>query len=179
MLQNIWGMVKGGETFNKDLVNEVAAADPDIDLESKGVQLIAAYLDMDVTSVIQFIREANNPRGLMNKMRWTLHQMLGQQAGTNKWQSAGLKMIMNLCRKEKIEINPVSIIYLQRKLADLEGLFNSTSVPEEIQLESGICSLMCDIYRNDINVDLGLKGSSDDEEEEKPKKKKKKSKKKD
>ncbi len=168
MFQNVWGMVKGGEAFTKDVVNEVAAADPDIDLEAKGVQLIAAYLSMDVTSVIQFIREANNPRGLLNKMRWTLHGMLGHQAGTNKWQSAGLKMILNLTRKEKIDINPVAVIYLQRCLADCEVGFNSTSVPEDIQLESRICGLMCDIYRNEIQLDLGEKS------EDKPKKKKKK-----
>lgn len=177
MLQTVWGMVKGGEEFSKNVVNEVAAADPEIDLESKAVEVIAAYLDMDVTAVIGFMREANNPRGLLNKMRWTLHYTLGEQAGTNKFKTAGLKMLLNLCRQEKIQLNPVALIYLQRKLADLEGLFNSTSVPETIQMESGICSLMCDIYRNEISMELGNK--SDDEEDEKPKKKKKKKKSKD
>lgn len=171
MLQSIYGSVCAGEAFDKSLVNTIASADPEIDLEAKGVQLIAAFLAMDLLGVVQFLREANNPRGLLSKTRWTLHGILGHLTNTNKWQTAGLKMFLNLSRAEKLDINPVSIVYLQKCLADCETAFNSTSVPEAIQLESSITALMCDIYRNEVQIDLG--NVPEDDEDDKPRKKKK------
>ncbi|UAW53320.1 hypothetical protein pEaSNUABM30_00202 [Erwinia phage pEa_SNUABM_30] len=174
MLQNIYASVRGGEDFDKNLVAELAAADPEIDMEAKAVQMIGAYLSMDLIGVIQFLREANNPRAIVAKARWIIHGVLGHYAETNKWQSAGLKMFMNMIKKDNIKVNLVSLVYLQKALADAEVAFNSTSVPADIMLETGITEVMANIYSGKLTVDLG----NDDEEDDEPKKKKKKKKKK-
>ena len=172
MLQNIYASVKGGEEFDKNLVAELAAADPEIDMEAKAVQMIGAYLAMDLIGVIQFLREANNPRAIVAKARWIIHGVLGHYAETNKWQSAGLKMFMNMTKKDKIKVNLVSMVYLQSVLADAEVVFNSTSVPADIMLESKVLTLMADIYEGKLAVKMG----EDDEDDEKPSKEKKKKK---
>lgn len=173
MLQNIYASVKGGEDFDKNLVAELAAADPEIDMEAKAVQMIGAYLSMDLIGVIQFLREANNPRAIVAKARWIIHGVLGHYAETNKWQSAGLKMFMNMVKKDNIKVNLVSLVYLQSALADAEVAFNSTSVPADIMLETVVTRTMSDIYSGKLVVDLG-----NDDEEDEPKEKKKKKKKK-
>lgn len=173
MLQNIYASVKGGEDFDKNLVAELAAADPEIDMEAKAVQMIGAYLAMDLIGVIQFLREANNPRAIVAKARWIIHGVLGHYAETNKWQSAGLKMFMNMTKKDKIKVNLVSMVYLQSVLADAEVAFNSTSVPADIMLESKVLTLMADIYEGKLAVKMG----EEDEDDEKPHKEKKKKKK--
>ena len=170
MLQTVYSSVVGGESFDKKLVAEPAAADPEIEMEAKAVQVLGAYLSMDLIGVIQFLREANNPRAIVAKARWVIHGVLGHYAETNKWQSAGLKMFMNMIKKDKIKVNLVSLVYLQKALADAEVAFNSTSVPADIMLEAQVTELMANIYSGKLAVELG----SDDEEEEKPKKKKKK-----
>ena len=170
MLQTVYSSVVGGESFDKKLVAELAAADPEIEMEAKAVQVLGAYLSMDLIGVIQFLREANNPRAIVAKARWVIHGVLGHYAETNKWQSAGLKMFMNMIKKDKIKVNLVSLVYLQKALADAEVAFNSTSVPADIMLEAQVTELMANIYSGKLAVELG----SDDEEEEKPKKKKKK-----
>lgn len=172
MLQTVYSSVVGGETFDKKLVAELAAADPEIEMEAKSVQVIGAYLSMDLIGVIQFLREANNPRAIVAKARWVIHGALGHYAETNKWQSAGLKMFLNMLRQEKIKPNLVSLVYLQKALADAEVAFNSTSVPADIMLESVITELMANIYSGKLTVDLG------EEEEDEPKEKKSKKKKK-
>lgn len=171
MLQNIYASVKGGEEFDKNLVAELAAADPEIDMEAKAVQMIGAYLSMDLIAVIQFLREANNPRAIVAKARWIIHGVLGHYAETNKWQSAGLKMFMNMTKKDNIKVNLVSMVYLQSALADAEVAFNSTSVPADIMLESKVLTLMADIYEGKLSVKMG-----EDDEDDKPAKKKKKKK---
>ncbi|QZE60123.1 hypothetical protein pEaSNUABM35_00206 [Erwinia phage pEa_SNUABM_35] len=171
MLQNIYASVKGGEEFDKNLVAELAAADPEIDMEAKAVQMIGAYLSMDLIAVIQFLREANNPRAIVAKARWIIHGVLGHYAETNKWQSAGLKMFMNMTKKDNIKVNLVSMVYLQSSLADAEVAFNSTSVPADIMLESKVLTLMADIYEGKLSVKMG-----EDDEDDKPAKKKKKKK---
>lgn len=170
MLQNVYSSVLGGEDFDKKLIAELAAADPEIEMEAKAVQMIGAYLSMDLIGVIQFLREANNPRAIVVKARWVLHGVIGHAAETNKWQTAGLKMFLNMVRKDNIKINLVSLIYLQSVLADAEVAFNSTSVPADINLEAKVLTLMADIYEGKMSVKFG------EEEEEKPKKKKKSSK---
>lgn len=171
MLQNIYASVKGGEEFDKNLVAELAAADPEIDMEAKAVQMIGAYLSMDLIAVIQFLREANNPRAIVAKARWIIHGVLGHYAETNKWQSAGLKMFMNMTKKDNIKVNLVSMVYLQSALADAEVAFNSTSVPADIMLESKVLTLMADIYEGKLSIKMG-----EDDEDDKPAKKKKKKK---
>lgn len=173
LLQQTYGAVMSGSIFNKELINDIASNNPEIDLESKAVQFVAAYLAMDLIGVVQFIREAGNSRGLLAKTRWLLHGIIGDLADTNKWQSAGLKMFLKMAKAQNIETNPVALIYLQRRLADVEAAFNSTSVPEEIQLESSICALMCDLYRKEINIDLGNDQSDSDKKAKKKKKSKK------
>lgn len=175
MMQNIFASVKGGEDFDKKLVAELAAADPEIEMEGKAVQTIGAFIAMDLIGVIQFLREANNPRAIVAKARWVLHGALGHYSDTNKWQSAGLKMFLNMVKQEKIKVNLVCLIYLQKALAEAEVAFNSTSVPADIMLESTILSLMADIYEGKLSVKLGNE-VEDDDEDEKPKKKKKKKK---
>ncbi|QZE59791.1 hypothetical protein pEaSNUABM39_00211 [Erwinia phage pEa_SNUABM_39] len=169
MLQNIYASVRGGEEFDKNLVAELAAADPEIDMEAKAVQMIGAYLSMDLIGVIQFLREANNPRAMVAKARWIIHGVIGHAAETNKWQTAGLKMFLNMTRKDNIKINLVSLVYLQSVLADAEVAFNSTSVPADIMLESKVLTLMADIYEGKLAVKFG-----EDDEDDKPAKKKKK-----
>ena len=173
MLQNIYSSVRGGEDFDKNLIAELAAADPEIDMEAKAVQMIGAFLSMDLIGVIQFLREANNPRAIVAKGRWIIHGVTGHYAETNKWQSAGLKMFLNMAKKDNIKVNLVSLVYLQKALADAEVAFNSTSVPADIMLETSITEVMANIYSGKLQVDLG----DDDDEDEKPKKKKKKKKK--
>lgn len=169
MLQNVYASVKGGEDFDKKLVAELAAADPEIEMEAKAVQVIGAFLSMDLIGVIQFLREASNARAIVAKARWVIHGALGHYSETNKWQSAGLKMFLNMIKKESIKPNLVSLAYLQRTLAQAEVAFNSTSVPEDIMLESSILELMANIYSGKLVVDIG-----DDEEEKQKSKKKKK-----
>lgn len=176
MLQTIYSSVAGGETFDSELVNELASADPEIEMEAKAVQMIAAYLDMDLVSVIQFIREANNPRAIVTKARWVIHGALGHLAETNKWQTAGLKMLLNIARTDKVSLNPVSLIYLQKALAESEVAFNSTSVPADIMLEANITALMADIYSGKLSIDMGQLDVSKDTDKSEKKKKKKKSK---
>lgn len=171
MLQNIYASVQGGEDFDKKLVAELAAADPEIEMEAKAVQTIGAYLAMDLIGVIQFLREANNPRAIVSKARWVIHGVLGHYAETNKWQSAGLKMFLNMVKKDGIKVNLVSMVYLQKALADSEVAFNSTSVDPGIMLEATVTELMANIYSGKLTVDLG-----NDDEDEEPKKKKKKKK---
>lgn len=171
MLQNVYSSVRGGEDFDKNLIAELAAADPEIEMEAKSVQVIGAYMAMDLIGVIQFLREANNPRAIVAKARWVLHGALGHYAETNKWQSAGLKMFLNMLKQEKIKPNLVSLVYLQKALADAEVAFNSTSVPPDIMLEATVTELMANIYSGKLTVDLG-----DQEEDDAPKKKKKKKK---
>lgn len=171
MLQNIYASVKGGEDFDKNLVAELAAADPEIDMEAKAVQMIGAYLAMDLIGVIQFLREANNPRAMVAKARWIIHGVIGHAAETNKWQTAGLKMFLNMTRKDNIKINLVSLVYMQSVLADAEVAFNSTSVPADIMLEAKVLTLMADIYEGKMSVKFG------EDDDDKPAKKKKKSKK--
>ncbi|ARW58849.1 clamp loader of DNA polymerase [Erwinia phage vB_EamM_Y3] len=171
MLQNVYSSVLGGEDFDKKLVAELAAADPEIEMEAKAVQVIGAFHEMDLIGVIQFLREANNPRAIVVKARWVLHGVLGHYAETNKWQSAGLKMFLNMVKQDKISVNLVRLIFLQKALANAEIAFNSTSVPADIMLESTVTELMAQIYSGQLNVSFG---DQQEDDEEKPKKKKKK-----
>ena len=176
MLQTIYSSVVGGEKFDKALVNELASADPEIEMEAKSVQMIAAYLDMDLIAVVQFIREANNPRGIVMKARWVIHGIIGHMAETNKWQSAGLKMFLNMARQNKIDVNPVRLIYLQTALAEAEIGFNTTSIPAEIMIESKVMTLMADLNEGKLSVKAVPLDVDADKSEKKKKKKKAKSK---
>lgn len=176
MLQTIYSSVIGGEKFDKELVNELASADPEIEMEGKAVQMIGAYLDMDLIAVIQFLREANNPRAIVMKARWVIHGIIGHMAETNKWQTAGLKMFMAMAKQNKIDVNPVRLIYLQKALADAEVAFNSTSVPADIMLESLVTTLMADLHGGKICADVVPFDGEADKSEKKDKKKKKKAK---
>lgn len=173
MMQNIFASVKGGEDFDKKLVAELAAADPEIEMEGKAVQVIGAFIAMDLIGVIQFLREANNPRAIVAKARWVLHGALGHYSDTNKWQSAGLKMFLNMVKQEKIKVNLVCLIYLQNALAEAEVAFNSTSVPADIMLETKVLGLMADIYEGKLSVKMGNEVEDEDDEPKKKKKKKK------
>ncbi|AQT28679.1 putative DNA polymerase III [Erwinia phage vB_EamM_Yoloswag] len=176
MLQTIYSSVVGGEKFDKELVNELASADPEIEMEAKAVSMIGAYLDMDLIAVIQFLREANNPRAIVMKARWVIHGIIGHMAETNKWQTAGLKMFLAMAKQNKIEVNPVRLIYLQRALADAEVAFNNTSVPADIMLESLVTTLMADLYSGKMSVEVVPFDTDADKSEKKVKKKKKRSK---
>lgn len=175
MLQTIYSSVVGGEKFDRELVNELASADPEIEMEGKAVQMIAAYLDMDLIAVIQFLREANNPRAIVTKARWVIHGVIGHMAETNKWQTAGLKMFLAMAKQNKVEVNPVRLIYLQRALAEAEIAFNSTSVPADIMLESLVTTLMADLYSGKLSVEVVPFDGEADKSEKKKKKKKKRS----
>lgn len=168
-LQNVYSAVLGGETFDSSLIMTIAAADPEVQLEEKAVQMIGAFLSMDLLSVIQFLREAGDPRGIMQKARWTIHSIIGHLTQTNKWQSAGLKMFLNLARLNKdVDVNLPKLINLQSVLNDCEVAFNSSSVPPDIMLETSICKLMADIYAGKIDISVSPI------ESDTPKKKKKK-----
>jgi len=172
MLQTIYSSVVGGEKFDKALVNELASADPEIEMEAKAVQMIGAYLDMDLISVVQFIREANNPRGIVMKARWVIHGIIGHMAETNKWQTAGLKMFLNMAKQNKINVNPVRLIYLQTALAESEIGFNTTSIPAEIMIESKVMTLMADLNEGKMST-LSMPDDAKADKSEKKKKKKK------
>lgn len=173
MVQTIYSSVIGGEKFDKELVNELASADPEIEMEGKAVQMIGAYLDMDLIACIQFMREANNPRALVTKARWVIHSVIGHMAETNKWQTAGLKMFLAMAKQNKIDVNPIRLIYLQRALAEAEVAFNSTSIPADIMMESLVTTLMADLYSGKMSVDVVPFDSEADKSEKKKKKKKK------
>lgn len=158
LLQTMASIVEGGGTFSKSAVNEAMQADPEIQLDEKAVQFVAAYLSMDLIGTVQFLREANNPRGLLVKARWLIHSIIGHLTETNKYQTAPLKMFLNLHRTaskskdDKFALNLPRLINLQSVLNSCEIAFNSTSVPADIMMESSVCNLMVDVYEGKIKI---------------------------
>lgn len=152
LLQNLSDMIAGGEKFNADTVTATLSNNPEVLLGEKAVQLLAAYLSMDLISTIQFIREAGDARGILHKTRWLLTNVIGHIAGTNKFQSAELRMFLGVVKKEKIKYTLPPILYLQRALAQVEVTINSSAVPADVVLESELCSLMCEIYEGKLVV---------------------------
>lgn len=158
LLQTMASIIEGGGSFNKVAVNEAMQADPEIQLEEKAVQFVAAFLSMDLIGTIQFMREANNPRGLLVKTRWLIHSIIGHVTETNKYQTAGLKMFLNLHKKaakskeDKFALSPPRLINLQSVLNNCEIAFNSTSVPADIMMETSVCNLMVDVYEGKMKI---------------------------
>lgn len=158
LLQTMASIVEGGGTFSKSAVNEAMQADPEIQLDEKAVQFVAAYLSMDLIGTIQFLREANNPRGLLVKARWLMHSIIGHLTETNKYQTAPLKMFLNLHRTaskskdDKFALSLPRLINLQSVLNTCEIAFNSTSVPADIMMETSVCNLMVDVYDGKMKI---------------------------
>lgn len=153
LLQNLSDMIAGGEEFSASTVTSALSSNPEVLLGEKAVQMVAAFVEMDLLSAIQFLREAGDARGILHKSRWLLTNLIGHFAGTNKFQTAELKMFLNLAKKEKLKYTLPPLIYLQRALAQVEVTINSTSVPADVVLESEICSLMCEIYEGKVIVE--------------------------
>jgi len=51
-------------------------------------------------------------------------------------------------------VNPVSVIYLQKALCDIELAINSSSIPVDVMFESTVTALMADIFSGKLSVDL-------------------------
>lgn len=154
LFQTVYSAVKGGEPFDNNLVLSMAASDPDVNLGDMAVQFAKSYLEMDLISTIQFIRQSQDIRGLLHKTRWLLHYVMGNIAKTNKFQTAELRKFLDETKKSKLKVNPVSVIYLQKALCDIELAINSSSIPVEVMFESSITSLMADIFSGKLSVDL-------------------------
>lgn len=154
LFQTVYSSVLGGEEFNKELVLNMAASDPDVNLGDMAVNLAFSFLKMDLIDTIKFIRSSGDIRGLLHKTRWLLHYVLGNVAGTNKFQTTELRKFMELGKKEKLKTNPLSIIYLQKALCDIELAINSSSIPADVMFENTITHLMAEIYSGKLTVDL-------------------------
>lgn len=154
LFQTVYSAVKGGETFNNDLVLDMAASDPEINLGDLAVEFAAGYLKMDLVETIRTIRSTGDIRGLLHKTRWLLHYILGDIAKTNKFQTAELRKFYDVRKKNKFEVSPISVIYLQKALCDIELAINSSSIPVDVMFESTITGLMSDIYSGKLSVKL-------------------------
>ncbi|AXG66595.1 putative DNA ploymerase III [Dickeya phage vB_DsoM_JA33] len=154
LFQTVYSAVKGGEEFNTDLVLDMAASDPEINLGDMAVDFITGYLKMDLIEIIRTVRNAADIRGLLHKSRWLLHYILGDIAKTNKFQTAELRKFNDNRKKAKFNIEPIAIIYLQKALCDIELAINSSSIPVEVMFESTITGLMSDIYSGKLSIKL-------------------------
>ena len=154
LFQTVYSAVKGGETFNNDLVLDMAASDPDVNLGDMAVGFTQSYLQMDLIETVRFIRQAQDIRGLLHKTRWLLHYLMGNIAKTNKFQTAELRKFLDESKKSKLKVNPVSVIYLQKALCDIELAINSSSIPVDVMFESTVTALMADIFSGKLSVDL-------------------------
>lgn len=153
LLQSVYSAVVGGESFTGDLVETFAQADPDVNVSDKAVQLVAAYMKMDLTDVVCTMRQGTEPRALMHKCRWLLYYLIGHIVKSNKFQTAELRKFLEVAKKEKIALNPVSAIYLQKTLCEVEVAFNSTSIPPDVMFESSVTALMTDLYSGKLSVE--------------------------
>lgn len=155
LFQTVYSAVKGGESFNNDLVMAMASADTDVNLSEVSVSFILAYLEMDLIETICTIRRSGDMRGLLHKTRWLLYYLMGHVSKTNKFQTAELKSLLEQAKKKKLKTNPMSVIYLQKALCDIEIAINSSSVPVDIMLETTVTSLMSDIHSGKVSVKMG------------------------
>lgn len=152
LLQPVMDRVIGdGGRLDVDLVMDCFSADPEVQLDEYVVSLLASWLDFDLPTTIGFIRRAQNPRGIVSKLRWLIHGLIGHQTKSNKFQATALKMFLSLSDKRKKAKDPITfslprLVYLQRAVNDTEIQLNSTSVPPEVLLETNLCALMCELH---------------------------------
>lgn len=156
LLQPIMDRIAGsGGKLDVDLVNDCFASDPEVQLDEVVVSLLAAWLDFDLHHTVAFIRKAQNPRGVVAKLRWLVHGLIGHETKTNKFQAAALKLFLGLAAQRKKDKDPITyslprLVYLQRAVNDTEIQLNSTSVPPEVLLETNLCALMCELHEGSV-----------------------------
>lgn len=140
-----------GEKLTDDLVMDCFSSDPEIQLDELAVSLLASWLDFDLPATIRFLRKAQNPRGIVSKLRWLLHGLIGHECEANKFTSSQLKMFFGLAKQRQKDKDPIKyslpkLISLQKVVNDTEVLFNSTSLPADILLETNLCFLMTEMH---------------------------------
>ena len=156
LLQAITDQVIGaGEKLTDDLVMDCFSSDPEIQLDEIVVSLLASWLDFDLHETIKFLRKSQNPRGVVSKLRWLLFGLIGHEAEANKFMSSQLKMFLGLCKQRAKDKDPITyslprLIHLQKAVNDTEVMFNTTSLPSDILLETNLCALMVDLHEGKV-----------------------------
>ena len=133
-------------TSTLDSASDWSVDDVDAVLESTenaktAVDFMIAFVGMDMHAVIKVLRSQTELRPLMHKLRWLAYYIIGDGAGSNKFQIPELREFLAQVRKKKTKYGLPLLIKLQQALIESEALMNS-GIHESVALESKVCSLM-------------------------------------
>lgn len=133
-------LVKGKLTAK--LVEEDYSASGEADLDSQTVNLLKAISDNDIIEAIRSLRLANNSRGVMHKTRFLISGVIGELVKTNRYKTPALKAFL----ATKTKVNLPTLIYAQSALIEAEVMMNSSSVPEDVVMETALGKLIAHDY---------------------------------
>ncbi len=142
LLEKALFAIASGKEFDTKTLMSTFLQTAEADIEKASANLLAAMLQNDLKSMLKCVRLTNNPRGLLNKMRWLLMYLLDNAIGHAKYTPYNAKLFNAHATQHNIKVNLNRIVRLQYVLLEMESKFNTMSVDENV--------VMLSIFGNEI-----------------------------
>lgn len=136
--------ISSGQEFDSKTLMKTFLTTADSDLDKASATLLAAILAGDLKGMLKAVRVTNNPRGLLNKMRWLLMYLLDSAIGEAKYAPYNAKLFSKMASTNGLKVNLNKIVRLQYLLLEMESRFNSMSVDENV--------VMLSMFGNEIAI---------------------------
>lgn len=132
--------IASGREFDSEKALSAILTAGDIDLDNAASALMGAMLEQDLVTAIATIRQANNARGLVSKVRWLNDWLIGVKTKTAKFTPYAGKAFKEQFPKTK---SPLwFLLNVQHMLVETEIRMNSYSIDENILLSSAVGQLI-------------------------------------
>lgn len=129
-----------GKKFDTEGALASFLSEGELDLDQASVDVVAAILDLDLTSAIGTLRKANNPRGLVSKSRWLTDYLIGVRTKTAKFVPYAGRMFKTSHPDTKTPL--AFLVMIQSMLVEAELRMNSCSIDENVILSTAVGNLI-------------------------------------